>query len=106
MEHVEKLIKCMSFRVAQYISPAVPAPEESEFLSSLETLEYARKLEAVVNDFLLDLHSYVHFEDFESELSESEFLGGQVEAINGISRMIPQYIIITVSRAWLGRLLL
>merc|ERR1712087_593068 len=82
----EKLITYMNSRGGKYIQQAIPAPEMTEFDSALEALEYARKLEIAVNDSLLELHETAdpQFQDF----LESEFLGEQVEAINGISGMI------------------
>merc|ERR1711897_86306 len=85
-EHAEKLITYMNSRGGKYIQQAIPAPEMTEFDSSLEALEYARKLEVAVNDSLLELH-----ENADPQLAdfiESEFLGEQVEAINTISSMI------------------
>jgi len=86
--HAEKLIEYLNKRGGHYIPREVPAPTCSEWSCGLDALEYARTMEVDLNNSLLALHSTAEKDPAFQDFLESEYLPGQVNAINEISTLM------------------
>ncbi|KAM7532727.1 hypothetical protein Aperf_G00000129903 [Anoplocephala perfoliata] len=82
-EHAIKLMRYQCKRGGRIVYQDIAKPRKTEFISGLEAMETALKIEREVNDSLLALHEVAvkhndgHFSDF----LESEYLEEQINSI-------------------------